>query len=642
MKALLKSEYPFELANHKPQICWKWGLLAACAMTLLSLYPQVNLWFTRGEFSQGAVAYNYGLGDEVAYAAYINALIQGRPRRNDPYTGRADRPDALQPESLFSIQFIPAYTVALPARALGISATTVFILLTPLVAFASALALFWLLALVTNNDRLAAAGVMVVLCFGALAAAEGAIASLAATNTHFDYFPFLRRYQPAASFPLFLVLFVLAWKALTLEKMRALASAISAGAVFGLLVFSYFYLWTAAAAWLAVLGILWLVARPADRATVLALLAVIGAAATVALTAYLLMISHLPETAESVHALVLSRRPDLFSAAELIAGFVLLVLSASALRGNIDLSDRRVIFAASFALMPFIVLNQQIITGRVMQPIHYKGFITNYSVLIASVMSAGIVWRSRSGETWKLSKRALLWVTLAAFEWGSIETYLAAKRSAEANQKAHTEMAVYVRLKEQSSVSPMNNSNQVMLFTDLSMADGAPAAAPFAVLWATHMTVYSGTTSVESKERLYRHLYYTGVGVKELDDYFHRQEVYYGYAIGLFGFDRLIDGLNPNAKPISEKEAQDQLLLYKEYVASFNGERAASPRITCVVTPIGDEPNLSNLDRWYERDAGELIGKFRVYHVKLRDGIVEGSARLSDDREGSKGSALQF
>jgi hypothetical protein len=391
-----------------------------------------------------------------------------------------------------------------------------------------------------------------------------------------------------------------------------------------------------------VLGILWLVARPADRATVLALLAVIGAAATVALTAYLLMISHLPETAESVHALVLSRRPDLFSAAELIAGFVLLVLSASALRGNIDLSDRRVIFAASFALMPFIVLNQQIITGRVMQPIHYKGFITNYSVLIASVMSAGIVWRSRSGETWKLSKRALLWVTLAAFEWGSIETYLAAKRSAEANQKAHTEMAVYVRLKEQSSVSPMNNSNQVMLFTDLSMADGAPAAAPFAVLWATHMTVYSGTTSVESKERLYRHLYYTGVGVKELDDYFHRQEVYYGYAIGLFGFDRLIDGLNPNAKPISEKEAQDQLLLYKEYVASFNGERAASPRITCVVTPIGDEPNLSNLDRWYERDAGELIGKFRVYHVKLRDGIVEGSARLSDDREGSKGSALQF
>jgi hypothetical protein len=614
-----KSECPSALGNDKPQICWRWGLLAACAMTLLSFYPQLNLWFSRG-YSQGVVAYNHGLGDEVAYAAYINALIEGRPRRNDPYAGREDRPNALQPESLFSIQFIPAYSIALPARVLGIPATTAFILLTPLVAFVSALALFWLLALVTRNDRLAATGVMVVLCFGALAAAEGTIANWTATNTHFDYFPFLRRYQPAASFPLFLVLCVLAWRALTLEKRRALTSAISAAAVFGLLVFSYFYLWTAAAAWLAVLGILWLVARPGDRVAVFGLLAVVGAAAIVALTPYLIMISHLSETADSVHALVLSRRPDLFSAAELIAGFVLLALGAGALRGSIDLSDRRVIFAASFALMPFIVLNQQIITGRVMQPIHYKGFITNYSVLIALVVTASLVWRKRSGETWMLSKRALLWVALAALEWGSIETYQAAIRSAKANHKATEEMAAYVRLKGHAP-SP---KDQILLFTDLAMADGAPAALPVAVLWAPHMTVYSGTTSVESKERLYRHLYYTGVGVKELNDYFHRQDVYYGYSIGLFGFDRIVDGLNPNATPISEEEGQDQLLSYREYVSSFNRERASSPRLTSVVTPDGDEPNLSNLDRWYERDAGTLIGKFRLYHVKLRDGIVEG------------------
>lgn len=619
MKALLKSECPPALVNDKPRICWRWGLLAACAMTVLSLYPQLNLWFTQGEYSQSVVAYNHGLGDEVAYAAYINALIQGRPRRNDPYAGRDDQPNDLQPESLFSIQFIPAYMIAMPARMLGISATTAFILLTPLVAFASALALFWLLALVTNNNQVAATGVLVVLCFGALAAAEGVIANWTATNTHFDYFPFLRRYQPAASYPLFLLLCVLAWSALTLEKWRALISAILAAAVFGLLIFSYFYLWTAAAAWLAVLAILWLIARPADRVAVFVLVGVVGAGAIVALTPYLIMISQLSATADSVHALVLSRRPDLFSSAELIAGFVLLGLGAGILRGSIDRGDRRVIFAASFALMPFIVLNQQIITGRVMQPIHYKGFITNYSVLIALVVSASLVWRRRSGE-WMLSKRALVWVALAALEWGSIETYQAAIRSAKANHKATDEMAAYVRLKEHAPSS----KSQTLLFTDLAMADGAPAALPFAVLWAPHMTVYSGTTSVESKERLYRHLYYTGVGVKELNDYFHREDVYYGYSIGLFGFDRIVDGLNPNAQPISEKEGQDQLQFYREYVSSFNRERASRPRLTSVITPDGDEPNLSNLDRWYERDAGQLIGKFRLYHVKLRNEIDEG------------------
>ena len=97
----------------------------------------------------------------------------------------------------------------------------------------------------------------------------------------------------------------------------------------------------------------------------------------------------------NVQALVLSRRPDFFSATELIGALVLVVSAAGAIRGSIDVRDRRVIFAASFALMPFIVLNQQIITGRLMQPIHYKGFIANYSVLIAIVISGALGWRKR-------------------------------------------------------------------------------------------------------------------------------------------------------------------------------------------------------------------------------------------------------
>src|ERR1043165_5101525 len=117
----------------KAQIRWQFGLAAATVFSLLSLYPQVHLWITQSYSWQHAIAYNQGLGDEVAYAAYVNALIEGKPRRNDPYTGRGDSSDTRLPESLFSIHFVAAYAEGLTARALGISATTAFNLLTPVI-----------------------------------------------------------------------------------------------------------------------------------------------------------------------------------------------------------------------------------------------------------------------------------------------------------------------------------------------------------------------------------------------------------------------------------------------------------------------------------------------------------------------------
>src|SRR5947207_7879294 len=94
------------------RIEWKWGALAALGVMLLALWPQINMWIARGNNWQGS--YVAVQGDEVAYSAYLNALIDGRPRRNDPYTGRDDTAAQPLPESLFSIQFVPAYAIALP------------------------------------------------------------------------------------------------------------------------------------------------------------------------------------------------------------------------------------------------------------------------------------------------------------------------------------------------------------------------------------------------------------------------------------------------------------------------------------------------------------------------------------------------
>src|SRR5882724_5164584 len=105
----------------------KLGAIAATAILLLSLMPQIHFWLVRGKEWHGAYATLQG--DEFLYSGYINALIDGRPRRNDPFAGRDSTPTSPLPESTFSIQFIPAFVIAWLARAGGASASTAFIVL---------------------------------------------------------------------------------------------------------------------------------------------------------------------------------------------------------------------------------------------------------------------------------------------------------------------------------------------------------------------------------------------------------------------------------------------------------------------------------------------------------------------------------
>jgi hypothetical protein len=67
---------------------WRFGILAGIVLLVCGMYPQMKMWYLRGGDWQGHYAYNDI--DEVAYASYLRALIDGRPRRNDPYTGRDD------------------------------------------------------------------------------------------------------------------------------------------------------------------------------------------------------------------------------------------------------------------------------------------------------------------------------------------------------------------------------------------------------------------------------------------------------------------------------------------------------------------------------------------------------------------------
>ena len=300
---------------------WRFGIIAGLFLAIFSLYPQMKMLYLRGAEWNGHYAYNDV--DEVAYGSYLKALIDGRPRKNDPYTGRDDSVETPQPESLFSIQFAGPMTVAIPARILGIGAPWAMTISGAVAAFLTALAIFWLLGMITGDSLFAMAGSLVVLAGGALWAGEGAIGEILGTSYSYPYFPGFRRYIPAMAFPAFFVLVGLVWKvwseppavagglsstgdesANTVQP-PATAGGSDAGLpfsssplllffamlAFAYTVFSYFYVWTTAAAWLGCFGLLLVIARPLGVWGDVKKLALLGVGCLVALVPYAYLLS---------------------------------------------------------------------------------------------------------------------------------------------------------------------------------------------------------------------------------------------------------------------------------------------------------------------------------------------------------------
>jgi len=427
-------------------IKWKWGILAAVVVTLVSLIPQFFMWGTRGSQWNGSYAEQHG--DEWVYSAYVQALIDGRPRRNDPYTGRDERPGQPQPESLFSIQFVPAYLIAAPARLLGVSSSTAFILLGVIAPFLSCLAIFWLLTNVTQDEKLASAGAVLVLSFGALAAGQGLV-HLFISGSNYSFLPFLRRYEPLAPFPLFFVFCSLTWKSLN-DRNNALAWPLMAGVCLALLIFSYFFLWTPALAWLVCLAFLWFISKRDDWRREIRSFAIILICAVAALIPYAILVARRSQIMDAGQKLILSRAPDLIRVAELLGLAVFALLAFGVRRERIAARAPATIFAASFALTPLLVFNQQIITGRSLQPFHYEWFIANYLALVGLVITSILLWRRRD-VTRPVRYRIAGRIAFIAVWWAVIEVMAPVKVVIRESQFTDRAAAVGQRLKELSA-----------------------------------------------------------------------------------------------------------------------------------------------------------------------------------------------
>lgn len=587
---------------------WRWAVLPIAILFLLALAPQIALRF--GHSPSWSGSYFSFNPDEAPYLAYVNALKEGRPRKSDPFSGRDDRAGASQPESIFSIQFVPAYAIALPARVSGVSAQTAFAILSCLVAISAALGIYVLIRLVTGDDHKAAAGALVVLCCGSLRFAP--FVTRFSSGGRAQYLPFLRSYVPSFAFPFFILFLIIVWVcSTTRDSRKQLILSVMAAAIFLVLVFSYFYLWTAAIAWLCILAGLWLVLRPKRYRQKLHGIAMVVGVAVVGLFGYSRFLAQRATSTDVFQVVTRTHWPDLLRLPELIGFVVVAAILYFGRRGAFGLREHRTLFILSLALLPLAVFNQQVLTGYSIQPIHYELYVANYAALLAAVLSASSIALARSPAPWV--KRTFALAAMVAIGWGLIEITYAIRARTELNRIRDEARPAALRLAEIAKTRGDDPRNSIVFATQIVQADTLPADAPQPVLWAPHMRSFPGVDFAEDKSRYYAQLYYSGIDAAAFESLLRETTIAPSV---VFGWERVNSRLAYEPNPVSEEEIQQEIRRYADYAATFDHARAA--RVPLAFAVASRKDNLSNLDRWYARDEGEPVGSLMLYRVSLR------------------------
>jgi hypothetical protein len=582
-------------------IRWRLGALAGLAVVLVTLIPQLSLWMARGRDWNGAYAYIDT--DELAYSAYLNSLIQGKPRRNNPESPDLGTVNSPKPESLFSIQFLPPYLVAFPAQLFGLSASTAFVLLIPLLAFGSSMAVFWLLVEITGDDKTAALGLLLILLCGVLASAN-----LLTADNHYGVFSFLRRYIPSVAFPFVFFFCVFVWRAYTRPTTKAFGWAIGAGITFALLVYSYFFLWTAIGAWFVCFTLIFLVFRPNDRSHVLKCCVVCGALMIAALIPYFQMLARRLHASDTDLGLLSTRSPDLFRFTEILGAAIIAALIIGVRRRRLQWNSPAVLFAASCALTPFVVFNQQVVTGRSLQPFHYEQFIVNYLVLAGAVIADQLLWRL-------LKRRPVFTVALALV----IGTTLAIKTSkVSLRENILRDEAIPLFNYLEADAIRRSPSGAALFDKTLLSASSQTTCASLPLFWSLYSYAYGTISTDEEHERLYQYFYFLGVDAAKLEALLNSGSLFRG---AVFGLTRVNPTLTQDFRPISADEIRREVDNYSSYVRNFSTKEAGRWPLSYVILDGGRSYDLANLDRWYERDDGSTIGTALVYRVRLRSEV---------------------
>jgi hypothetical protein len=415
----------------------------------------------------------------------------------------------------------------------------------------------------------------------------------------------------------------LIWQAITTASKRwATLKALLAGMILGILIFSYFYLWTAAVAWLVCVGCLLLLLRPVERRRTTRVLIITTAPVILALAFYAYLLSFLPPALDRAWVQTLSHRTELLRVPELLGALIFVAVIVGVRQGKISFHEPQVVFAISFALLPFLLFNQQVISGRSIQPFHYELFIANYVVLVGLVMIVRLLQPA-------IPRRTMLLLMTSCFLWGAVEVNLSFLANYKLALKNEEMVPVLLRLKEQANndgtleglhehgrTAALVFSQQYGIYTIL------PTWAPQGSLLAPGNVSFQSLTGGDRKEWLFMHFYYCGrdlVYLRELLNDRTNDPFLTHYArSAIFGPERVVTFLGSDFQPIRQDEIEKEVSAYENFAKSFSRKEAAKRPLTYAVTLADGEFDSSHIDLWYERDTGARVGAYTLYRLKLR------------------------
>jgi hypothetical protein len=466
---------------------------------------------------------------------------------------------------------------------------------------------------------LAMVGTLIVMTGSALIVGLGAVNGFFEGGAAYPFFPYMRRYIPSLAFPFLFAFFACLWNGLKSEtRAKRIIFAALASLCFAALIFSYFYVWTSAAAVLFGLTLFVLIFRAENWRRDFLFLAITSAICILSLIPFVILLADRNQTMDKAQLLVFTRQPDFLRPVEII-GYFVLTLAALALWQNFtELKDRKAYFIAAFALAPCLVFNQQILTGRSLQPFHYEFYVVNYVVLLALVLIAAVFWQRFLSRIKMLSVILLSVLGVLSIGWGYIEARETTEIWDSINIQRDEAMPVNLRLRELANGNIENAKQQTTLNLESLQADSQPTVAPQGVLWARHQHVFAGLRDwEENKRRYYQLLYYSDL------DADHLRNALTGCrdieaCMALFGWDRFNARLSANARPLTLPEIEAEVQNFRNFTENFNVEDAQNPLLDYVVTYAQDNNKLKNLDRWFERDEGEILGKYILFRVRLK------------------------
>ena len=321
--------------------------------------------------------------------------------------------------------------------------------------------------------------------------------------------------------------------------------------------------------------------------------------------------------ADKAQLLVFTRDLDLNRNVEIIGVTILIIVIGALVLKAIQLNDRRAQFIAALALSPILVFNQQLVTGRSLQPFHYEFYVINYVVLLGAVLLLLTLWQRFIAARWATVALASILAASGAV-WGYVEATQTTYFWDDVNVQRDEAMSVNLRLRELAGTDPVQARSQTTINLESLQADSQPTVAPQAVLWARHQHTFAGLESWdENKLRYYQLLYFSGADGEWL------RRALSGCAdieacMALFGWDRFNARLSANARPLTAGEVEAEAQNYDRFVENFSRESLGGIDIKYLVVYNETFNNLENIDKWYERYDREEFGKYTLYRLRPR------------------------